>query len=304
VFFNIHIYFLERPIEWGVYHFFFFLMPTLIAIAVFNGHNAVERCLSALASAATQATHRVLIVNDGSTDERIAPLLDGFAQERAKNGVENVQVRHNAENRGFTWNVNQAISALRPGEHLLLLNSDTLVTDGWLDQMLAIAESDVRIGTVTPFSNNATICSLPDFSREWPVPHASERARIAQALAANPVAAIDIPTAIGFCMLITRACLAAVGKFDVENFPRGYGEENDFCRRADAKGFRNVLCPNAYVGHIGGQSFSAEKTELMRIGGEKLLTKYPDYNAIVAEWIGRDPAKARREDIARGFKAI
>jgi GT2 family glycosyltransferase len=266
---------------------------------VFNGIAATERCLNSLVETKIRATHRILIVNDASSDARVAPMLDRFARECAKRGTLDVQVRHNAINRGFTWNVNQAITALLPNEHLLLLNSDTLVTDGWLDEMIATAKSDSKIGTVTPFSNNATICSLPDFSREWPVPDAKERARIASQLAAQRAAAIDIPTAIGFCMLMTRACLDAVGKFDIEHFPRGYGEENDFSMRAAAKGFRNVLCPNAYVAHEGSQSFSDEKHDLMREGGERLLSLYPNYNELVAEWIARDPVKERREAVNR-----
>jgi GT2 family glycosyltransferase len=268
----------------------------LIAIPVFNGFDATERCLKSLIDTRIGAKHRVVIINDASSDPRVAPMLDAHSRAHPLRPIE---VRHNAINRGFTWNVNQAIAALQANEHLLLLNSDTLVTTGWLDEMILTAKTDARIGTVTPFSNNATICSLPDFSREWPVPRASERERIAKTLVAHRVAAIDIPTAIGFCMLITRACVDAVGKFDVENFPRGYGEENDFCRRAEAKKFRNVLCANAYVAHEGGQSFSEEKTELMRIGGERLLAKHPDYNDVVAQWIARDPVKARREEIAR-----
>jgi GT2 family glycosyltransferase len=269
----------------------------LIAIPVFNGFEATERCLQSLVDTRIEAKHRVVIINDTSSDARVAPMLDAHSRAHPKRAIE---VRHNAVNRGFTWNVNQAIAALRADEQLLLLNSDTLVTSGWLDEMLLSAKSEAKIGTVTPFSNNATICSLPDFSREWPVPNVSERERIAKALAAKRVAPIDLPTAIGFCMLITRDCLDAVGKFDVENFPRGYGEENDFCRRAEASGYRNVLCPNAYVAHEGGQSFSEEKAELMRLGGERLLAKHPDYNDVVGEWIRRDPAKVRRDDIARG----
>jgi GT2 family glycosyltransferase len=269
-------------------------MKTLILIPVFNGVEATSRCLESLQTTKIRAPHRVLIVNDASTNSKVAPMLDQFSRDCAKHGATNVQVRHNAANRGFTWNVNQAIASLLANEHLLLLNSDTIVTDGWLDEMIATAESDPKIGTVTPFSNNATICSLPDFSREWPVPSADERTRIAQTLIANRVDAIDLPTAIGFCMLMTRACLEAVGKFDVWNFPRGYGEENDF---------RNVLCPNAFVAHEGSQSFSDEKHALMREGGERLLSLYPEYNRIVAEWISRDPVKARREEIIRTLSA-
>jgi GT2 family glycosyltransferase len=267
------------------------LPRVLIAIPVFNGREATERCLKSLIATRIDLAHRIVIINDASSDPDVVPMLDAFSRSHPKRAIE---VRHNAVNRGFTWNANQAIAALRDSEHLLLLNSDTLVTDGWLDEMMTTAASDATIGTVTPFSNNATICSFPDFSRAWPVPNAAERACIAKALVNTRSVPIEIPTAIGFCMLIMRACLNAVGKFDVVNFPRGYGEENDFCRRAVAKRFRNVLCANTYVAHEGSQSFSEEKHELMRIGGERLLALHPDYNDVVAEWIARDPAKARR----------
>ncbi len=98
-------------------------------------------------------------------------------------------------------------------------------------------------------------------------------------------------------MLITAACRAAVGGFDVDNFPRGYGEENDFCMRAATAGFRNVLCPNAYVAHEGGVSFSEATQALMKEGAARLLAKHPSYDAEVAAWIARDPVKARREAV-------
>ena len=88
------------------------------------------------------------------------------------------------------------------------------------------------------------------------------------------------------------------GSFDLENFPRGYGEENDFCMRAAAAGFRNVLCTNAYVAHEGGVSFSESTQTLMKAGAERLLVKHPTYDVLVSEWIARDPARHRREQIA------
>ena len=132
--------------------------------------------------------------------------------------------------------MNQAFRAARSGEHLVLLNSDALVTSGWLDEMLACVTADAKIGTVTPFSNNATICSFPDFTCAHPVPERTERERIATTLRASRAEPIDLPTGVGFCMLISAACRETVGMFDVENFPRGYGEENDFCMRAAAAG--------------------------------------------------------------------
>ena len=268
-------------------------MSVLVCVPVYNGFDSVQRCLESLTTSPVKAAFRTLIIDDASPDERVAPALDAHALAHA-----NTQVRHNAINRGFTWNVNQAFAAARTDEHLCLLNSDALVTTGWLDQMLACVERDAMVGTVTPFSNNATICSFPDFSRAWPMPDVSERERIARALREKPADAIDLPTGVGFCMLISAACRAKVGPFDLENFPRGYGEENDFCMRAMAAGFRNVLCPNAYVAHEGGVSFSDTTHALMKAGAERLLAKHPTYDAQVADWIARDPAKTRREDIA------
>jgi O-antigen biosynthesis protein len=272
-------------------------MSTLVCVPVYNGFDSVVRCLEALASSPVRAAFRVLLINDASPDDRIAPLLNAQALHQP-----HWQARHNAINRGFTWNVNQAFAASHADEHLCLLNSDALVTPGWLDAMLACVNADVSIGTVTPFSNNATICSFPDFSRAWPVPDRAERTRIAATLGQSLAAPIDLPTGVGFCMLISAACRAQVGLFDTENFPRGYGEENDFCMRAVAEGFRNVLCPNAFVAHEGGMSFTDATQALMKIGGERLLAKHPTYDSEVSAWIARDPVKARRDEVAVRLK--
>lgn len=273
-------------------------MNTLVCVPVYNGFDSVQRCLEALVSSPVNAPFRTLIINDASPDSRVRPLLDAHALAH-----HNTQVRHNAQNRGFTWNVNQAFAAAHADEHVCLLNSDALVTTGWLDTMLDCVQADATAGTVTPLSNNATICSFPDFSRAWPVPERTERERIARALRESPVAAIDLPTGVGFCMLITAACRAAVGVFDVESFPRGYGEENDFCMRAAAAGFRNLLCPNAYVAHEGGVSFSEATQSLMQAGAARLLAKHPSYDEEVAAWIARDPVKSRRQQIAATLAA-
>lgn len=269
-------------------------MSVIVCVPVYNGFDSVQRCLTALTESRVTSAFRTLLIDDASTDPRIAPLLDGHALAQG-----NVQSRRNTVNRGFTWNVNQAFSAAHEDEHLCLLNSDAVVSIGWLDRMLADVHRDATIGTVTPLSNNATICSFPDFSRAWPVPDAAERERIARALHETPDEPIDLPTGVGFCMLISSACRLQIGQFDIENFPRGYGEENDFCMRAAAAGFRNVLCTNAYVSHEGGVSFSDSTQALMALGAARLLAKHPTYDTKVSAWIARDPARTRREKIVQ-----
>ena len=63
---------------------------------------------------------------------------------------------------------------------MVLLNSDALVTNAWLDEMLACVTEERRWHGHT-FSNNATICSFPDFTRAS-VPERTERERIATTL--------------------------------------------------------------------------------------------------------------------------
>jgi GT2 family glycosyltransferase len=75
--------------------------------------------------------------------------------------------------------------------------------------------------------------------------------------AANAGRSADIPTAVGFCMYITRHCLHRVGPFDHDRYGEGYGEEVDFCMRAARRGFRNVIAADVFVHHVGEVSFAA-----------------------------------------------
>ena len=97
-----------------------------------------------------------------------------------------------------------------------------------------------RIATVTPWSNNAEICSFPLFcKRANPVP--ADPDAIAAA-AASLARRIPRPAHRRRLLhVIRRAALDAIGDFDAATFGRGYGEENDFCLRAAAHGWRNVL---------------------------------------------------------------
>jgi len=169
--------------------------------------------------------------------------------------------------------------------------------------MRSALDSDARVATVTPFSNNAEICSWPDLCRASPVP--DDAARIARAFAeSGPPEYPELPTAVGFCMLIRRAALDSIGDFDRATFGRGYGEENDFCCRAAAHGWRNILADDCYVVHAGGGSFAPLG---LKPGGEnmaRLLARYPRYPMQVAEFIAADPLAGRRERVGRRYREL
>ncbi len=241
---------------------------------------------------------RLVLVDDGTRDRTLRTHLSGFAGDPRI-----LLVRHRNQ-RGFPSAANAGLRACAPND-AVLLNSDTLVPLHWLERLRRAAYSAPDIGTVTPFSNSASILSYPGSAAENPVPDQSETDRLAAlAYRANAASVADIPVAVGFCMYLRRDCLDAVGRFRTDLFAQGYGEENDLCLRASRLGWRHVAAPSVFVAHHGGRSFGLGGQSLRQRNQAILDRIYPSYEALIATWAAKDPlAKARyRFDLAR-FRA-
>jgi glycosyltransferase involved in cell wall biosynthesis len=102
-------------------------------------------------------------------------------------------------------------------------------------------------------------------------------------------------------MYIRRDCLRNVGLFDAEHFGKGYGEENDFSVRAATAGWRNVLCADTYVLHVGSVSFQADKKPGVQRAMQTLRKLHPDYEPAVLQFVSQDPIRPLRLaiDLAR-----
>jgi glycosyltransferase involved in cell wall biosynthesis len=178
---------------------------------------------------------------------------------------------------------------------IVLLNSDAEVYDGWLDRLSNSAYYHPKTGTVTPLSNNATICSYPRFLYDNPFPLEISYAELDSLTAkVNAGVEVEAPTGVGFCLYIKRACLNEVGLFDAKAFGKGYGEENDFCQRAIQKGWRNVIASDVFVRHWGSTSFQGERAKRVQGALKVLAKKYPNYQKDVADFIQRDPLAPMR----------
>ncbi len=255
-----------------------------VVVPVFNAFEVLEACLASLQACSPGA--RVVLVDDASTDPRIAPALAEFAA-----GAEERRVLTLAKNRGFVHAANQGMAAA--SGHPVLLNSDTIVTRGWLEALARCLASDACIATATPWSNNAEIVSVPRFCEANPMPGDPQIWADAARDSAGE-AYPELPTAVGFCMAVHQEALQALGGFDEAAFGRGYGEENDFCRRAAKAGWRNVLCDDAYVVHVGGQSFGPLGLRPDESSMARLLERHPEYLDEVSAWISADPLAERR----------
>lgn len=261
-----------------------------IIIPIYNACDDLKVCVESIRQYTDLEKHRLLLVNDASPDERIRPFLEALSSET-------IVVIENEINLGFSGSINRGIRY--SDRDVILLNSDTLVTAGWVEKMAACAYSAREIATVTPLSNNATLCSVPEFLEENQLPKGYSLERYASLIEGASLKLYPrIPVANGFCMYIKREVLRRIGLFDAETFGRGYGEENDFCYRAEQAGYHHVMCDDTYIYHTGTSSFLSEEKRNYILAHEKILKeRYPAQNQAVAVYCRDNPNRLIQENI-------
>jgi glycosyltransferase involved in cell wall biosynthesis/GT2 family glycosyltransferase len=267
-----------------------------IIVPVYGAFTELHRCLSSIDMQTNLARHRLIVVLDGPGQIKAVRILDPMAQRLGAG----LLVLQNPKRRGFVASVNRGMAC--SSRDVVLLNSDTIVTERWLEKLQAAAYSAVDIATVTPFSNHATICSVPRFLAVNAIPsghHVDSFARLVERCAAR--AYPRIPTGVGVCLYIKRRALNAVGVFDEAAFGLGYGEETDFCMRALAAGFVHVLDDATFVYHAGQRSFGAGWRGRVRAAGRQMRRRHPAYRATIAEFIREDPLREARERVIRAL---
>jgi O-antigen biosynthesis protein len=241
-----------------------------IIVPIFNAFEDLLICVERVLLY-TDRRHKIILIDDASTDPQVKAFLDTLRDEK------NVEILYNPTNQGFTRTVNLGIGAAGRLD-VVLLNSDARVTPRWLEGLLRAAASDKNICSVTPLSNRAGAFSAPAIGNENMLPTGVDEPEYAIAVRRKGRGFYpSVPTGNGFCMYVRRAAIDDVGMFDVEAFPRGYGEENDFCMKAERAGWRHVIDDRTYVFHERSKSFKSEKTELMSAGRAVVDQRYPEY---------------------------
>lgn len=270
--------------------------PVDIIVPVYRGLQDTRCCIESVLNSNCQASWRLIVINDCSPEPAVAEWLRNAAATDSR-----VLLLENVQNLGFVGTVNRGM-ALSDSNDVLLLNSDTEVANDWLDRIQRAAYSVPQVASVTPFSNNATICSYPRFCQPNDMPLGFDTTAL-DALFAKQLAGktVSVPTGVGFCMYVRRQCLQEIGLFDEANFGKGYGEENDFCVRAQAAGWQHLHALDTFVRHAGGISFGYSKNERELQAMETLRRLHPRYEADVMGFVDRDPAGPARlaMDIAR-----
>ena len=241
-----------------------------VVIPVYRGLEETRRCLFSVFDNTSGPLVRIIVVDDCSPEPALSAWLKELAERRE------IHLVRNARNVGFVASVNRGME--EAGSHdVVLLNSDTEVPPGWLSRLTAQAYVERRIATVSPFSNNATICGYPANEGGPPAFGLSVAALDDVCRTVNAGRAVDVPTTVGFCMYIRRKALQEVGAFDADRFAEGYGEENDFCLRASGLGWKHRLACDTFVYHKGSVSFGDRAKKLSGRAMQLILERYPAY---------------------------
>lgn len=242
--------------------------PIDIIVPVYNGYEYLSPLFESIYNN-TDLDYNLIVVNDASPDKKVLPLLNKY-QKKFGNKMTLI---NNETNRGFIFSVNTALKTIK--NHCVLVNTDVVLPKNWASKLFTPIYLDKKVASVTPFSNNATIFSLPKMNENELLGDLEE---INQTLSIinTPFKKIKLPTGVGFCMAMNKNAIQKVGLID-EIFGRGYCEENDWCMRAIKHGFYNTIAANLLVWHKHGASFGDEKQELIKQNEIILKQRHPDY---------------------------
>jgi len=268
-----------------------------IIVPVFNALEDTRACLTALAETAKGAIARlhILLIDDGS-DSETATFLDHACTTLGHDTIRFTLTRH-AQNLGYTHAINTGL-AQSDAPFVITLNSDTIVTPGWIDALLRCFRSDPQIGIVGPLSNAASWQNMPALWDEAggfainALPDGMSPAEMAMLIRqATPRPRYPrTPFVNGFCMAIRRNVIEAIGLMDADLFGAGYGEENDYCIRAADAGFALAFAEDAYVFHAKSKSFGSTRREaLSKAGHDALCDKHGEgrVQALLGEVAGQ-----------------
>ena len=227
----------------GKLHFPAVEEPTVsIVIPCYNQLSYTYACLVSILEHTKQISYEVIIADDVSTDE--TRHLEHFA--------EGLVISRNCVNQGFLRNCNQAAKKAR-GQYIFFLNNDTTVTEGWLDWLLTLMDSDPRIGMT------GSKLIYPDGRLQeaggiiWSDASGWNYGRLEDPNRPEFNYVKDVDYISGAAILIRRSLWEEIGGFD-ERYAPAYCEDSDLAFEVRKHGYRVVYQPKSVVVHFEGIS--------------------------------------------------
>lgn len=205
-----------------------------IIIPVWNQLKLTKTCIESIVRN-TRYPYRLIIIDNGSNKNTI-----GYLETLRTKA--NAQIIRNEQNLGFVKAVNQGLKE-SSAPYICIMNNDTIVTDGWLKEMVDIANSNKNIGLVNPSSNN-----LGQDKGRYSIDEFAAKLKPLKGQY------IEMGSCIGFCMLIKRELFDKIGYLD-EIYSVGNFDDTDYSRRAEKENYLCVRAKGVYVYHNMKSSF-------------------------------------------------
>ena len=233
---------------------------TSIVILSCNTYGYTRACIESIRKYTAPGTYELIVVDNGSTDQS----GEWLKQQR------DIHCIFNKKNEGFPRGCNQGMQAAA-GTELLLLNSDTVVTTRWLEQLKTALYSSEAIGAVGCVTNHAAGRQQIDTAYRNP----SELQAFARRYNhTDPGKWEETLKLVGFCFLLKREIYDRLGGLD-EQFSPGNFEDDDYSLRIWQAGYRLLLCRDTFIHHEGNASF------LQSLAAGDRAKKIQRYNAML-----------------------
>lgn len=219
-----------------------------IIVVTYNNLSFTRACLESLID--TDYTHyEVIIVDNASTDDSPVYLTE-FCAKR------NWTLILNTDNRGFSAANNQGLNIAK-GEYLVILNNDTIITQGWLRTLVNHMRHNPTIGLIGPITNNIGNEARVEM-KYHDIIHMPEEAR---KLTSNNIGKLYLMKTLAFfCVMLSRQVYEKIGGLD-EVFGLGFFEDDDYCRRVEQIGLKIVCARDVFIHHHLSASFNKLPTE-------------------------------------------
>ena len=239
-----------------------------IILISYNQYDFTKKCLTSILQY-SKLSYEIILIDNNSSDSTVKNIKKDFPE---------VRLIENKENNGFPKAVNQGITSAI-GDYVLLLNNDTIVTNGWLEKLFEVAESDKTIGVVGPISNEV---SGVQKDKELNYKTIDEMHLYAASVKEkNKNKMLQFPRVAFLCTLIKREVIDKIGGLD-ERFSPGNFEDDDFCLRAQLAGYKTVIAKDVFIHHYGSKSFKAD-------GEKKYAERLKINHQIFVDKWGADP---------------
>jgi GT2 family glycosyltransferase len=234
------------------------MMNLSICIVTLQARDYLRDCLHSIAKNPPSGEYEIIVVDNGSTDGTLDMLSGEFPQ---------VQGIYNAQNKGYTAPMNQALRASR-GAYVAQLNPDTLLNPGAFDELIGFLECHPEAGICGPkvLNPDGTLqgpCRRGE-SRPWAVItyftglyRLFPRSKFFGGYLMNYMdedTTHEVAGVSGSCMLIRREVIRQIGYLDERFF--AWQEDADYCFRARQAGWQVYYVPRARIVHYGGRGGS------------------------------------------------